>query len=79
MSKQPPYSRVHGMTGTRFFVDDGISQGEWWATYTRKPNGSMKRLVSRHLPLRPTPEEALLDLEAWLDGGSRVRPKGGKL
>lgn len=68
---------VHPVSGTRYYVSDGISEGRWWAAYTRKPNGSMKRLVSPHLPLRENVEDARLDLEAWVAGDSRVRPKGG--
>jgi hypothetical protein len=75
--RPPPYTLVHPITGVRYYVSDGISEGRWWAAYTRKPNGSMKRLVSPHLPLRENVEDARLDLEAWVAGDSRVRPKGG--
>ena len=73
-----PLPRIHPKTGQECYISNGLPGSTQWATYIRKPNGSMKRIVSRHLPLRPTPLEALLDLEAWLDGGSRVGPKGAK-
>ena len=49
-----------------YFVSDGISGGRVWATYRRRPNGSLERVKSRRLPLRPTREEAEHDLAAWL-------------
>lgn len=46
------------------FVHTGI--GVKWATYRRKPSGSLQRVVSRYLPLRETREEAERDLYVWL-------------
>lgn len=59
------------MTGWRLpdgrilFVHDGISSGKTWATYYRKPSGSLKRVASKDLPLRPTRAEAQSDLDRW--------------
>jgi len=41
--------------GRTYFVDRGISHGNnhtTYATYYRKPSGSLKRVVSKNLPLR---------------------------
>lgn len=47
-------------------VSDGDSGGMVYATYRRRPDGSLRRVASVRLPLRPTREEAKLDLFAWL-------------
>ena len=49
------------------FVSSGISAGpaRWWGTFYRKPNGSLKRLVSRHLPMRRDRDQAQAELDAW--------------
>jgi hypothetical protein len=49
----------------RLFVDDGISDGKWFATFYRKPNGSLKRFVSPYLPERATRAQAQTDLDAY--------------
>jgi hypothetical protein len=54
--------------GRVLFVSDGISGGKTWGTYYRKPSGSLKRLVSKHLPLRTSRAAAEADLRLWLDG-----------
>lgn len=41
-----------------YFVSDGLSDGDAWGTYIRKPNGALRRICSPYLPLRPTREEA---------------------
>lgn len=51
----------------QYFVSSGISGGpQTWCTYTRRPSGSLKRVCSPMLPLRPTRLEALQDLQSWL-------------
>ena len=63
-------------------VSDGLSGGRAWATYRRKPNGSLARVKSPRLPLRATREEAEHDLDLWLsnrvyDGAfARLRQSG---
>ncbi len=57
----------------QFIVSDGISSGQTWGTYRRKPSGALQRVVSKALPLRSTREEAQADLDAWL------RAKGWKV
>lgn len=47
------------------FVSDGISTGRAWGTFYRKPSGSLKRLVSCNLPMRPSREVAQADLDAY--------------
>ncbi len=54
------------MEGDRFIVSDGISKGETWATYERMPNGTLRRVHSRYLPVRRNREEAEADLDHWL-------------
>ncbi|MHB1131674.1 MAG: hypothetical protein ACYC4L_04730 [Chloroflexota bacterium] len=59
-----------------YIVSSGISGAfgspQHWATYTRRPSGSLRRVHSRNyrgveqLPDRPTRREALLDLYHWL-------------
>ncbi len=48
------------------FVSDGISDGRTYATYRRKPSGSLQRVRSPGLPERATRAEAELDLYGWL-------------
>jgi len=47
------------------FVSDGISGGSWWGSFYRKPNGSLKRLTSKKLPMRRKKELAQADLDRW--------------
>ncbi len=54
------------MPQPEFLVSDGISQGRAWATYRRRLSGSLQRVKSPALPLRPTREEAERDLARWL-------------
>ncbi len=48
------------------FISDGISNGGSWGTYRHKANGSLKRVVSCHLPLRDSKPAAENDLANWL-------------
>ncbi len=54
------------MAEGEYIVSDGISQGRWWTTFRRQPNGSLRRVRSAALPERPTREEAEHDLACWL-------------
>lgn len=47
-------------------VSDGISNGKTWATYQRKPSGSLRRVCSKHLPLRNSRDEAEKDLKVYI-------------
>jgi ParB/RepB/Spo0J family partition protein len=49
--------------GRELFVSDGISGGRTWGTYRRKPTGSLERVTSSALPLRPTRDRAQRDLD----------------
>jgi hypothetical protein len=51
----------------QYFVHTGLSRGEYYGTYIRKPNGSLKRVVSKALPLRHFREDAESDLRVWLE------------
>ena len=54
-------------------VSGGIG-GHSWATYRRMPTGSLRRVVSPHLPLRTTRKYAMVDLWVYLErqlGGER--------
>ena len=59
------------MTATkpkRYTVTQGINPDpdSKWFTAEVKPNGNMRRVSSKHLPLRETREEAEDDLVLWL-------------
>lgn len=58
--------RIHPITGAEYYISNGLPGSTKWATYIRKPNGSLKRVKSKYLPLRETPREALEDLDIWL-------------
>jgi hypothetical protein len=60
--QQARYKRPDGQI---LFVDTGI--GRSWATYYRKPNGSLKRVVSKDLPPRATMDVAEADLQRWAE------------
>jgi len=51
-----------------YFVSTGIvgDGTPSYATYIRKPNGSLRRVCSIDLPILPTREEALAYLAFWL-------------
>ena len=51
--------------GRVLFVSDGISQGGFFGTFTRKPSGSLRRVVSKALPMRITRVEAEGDLRRY--------------
>lgn len=60
-----------------YIISGGLG-GKSWATYRRKPNGSLHRVVSMHLPVRATQAEAQRDFEHWVSlkanlGSSRER------
>jgi len=61
----PSHSSYLDRSGQPLFVSDGISNGESWATYYRKPNGSLKRVVSANLPQRKDRARAQADLELY--------------
>ena len=50
-----------------YIISQGIGSDGPWGVYERKPNGSLRRICSRYLPLRPTREESERDLTAWLE------------
>lgn len=52
--------------GALVFVSSGISGGRVWMTVRQKPpRTGTHRVKSPALPLRPTPEEAQSDLDAY--------------
>ena len=52
----------------RYTVTQGISPkpGAPWFVAEVKPNGSLRRICSKYLPLRETKEESEADLQNWL-------------
>ncbi len=67
---KPQISRARGYLdrrGRALFVHCGISQGKSWGTYYRRSEISLQRLVSRHLPLRSTRDEAQRDLDRYAE------------
>jgi len=59
----------------QYIVSAGISGGEWWATYTRRPSGGLRRVKSPKLPLRATRAEAERDLCDWLSYRVHLDPR----
>ena len=55
--------------GQVLFVSDGLSNGDRWGTFWRKTNGSLCRLKSPRLPMRPTFAEAQDDLDVYAARG----------
>lgn len=51
----------------QYFVHTGLSKGEYFGTYIRRQSGSLRRIISKALPLRQTREEAESDLRVWLE------------
>jgi len=51
--------------GRILFVSDGISNGSSWMTFYNKPNGSLRRVNSKFLPIRETREAAQRDLDKY--------------
>ena len=54
----------------KFFVHTGIAGSggapTTWGTYEHRTSRSLRRVVSKALPLRATREEAEADLAAWI-------------
>jgi hypothetical protein len=62
----PPESKRYlDDRGRVLFVSDGISDGQAWGTFHRKANGSLQRLVSKHLPLQDGEWLAQEDLDNY--------------
>lgn len=51
--------------GRRLFVSDGIARGTHWMVCFRKPTGSLKRLVSKELPVCTSRSRAQQLLDAY--------------
>jgi hypothetical protein len=51
--------------GRNLFVSSGISGGEMWGTFFRKPTGSLKRVTSKSLPMRHSKQIAQDDLDRY--------------
>ena len=63
---KPAGAQVHGYSdaqGRLMFVSDGISGGQSWGTFFRKPSGALKRY--RGLEMRDERKEAEADLERY--------------
>lgn len=57
---RPRYYRLSDPRTVRIlFVSDGISDGHAWATFYRKPNGSLRRMATPKLPMRQGSQEGL--------------------
>ena len=54
--------------GRILFVSDRISRGKTFCTFYRSDSGSLKRLKSKHLPLRDSRAAAEADLRLWMEG-----------
>lgn len=50
------------------FVSPGLTNGSNWMTCYQKPNGSLRRVKSKFLPLRDCREKAQADLDRWARG-----------
>ena len=51
--------------GRKLFVSSGISGGDMWGTFFRKPTGSLKRITSKFLPMRRSKQAAQADLDQY--------------
>jgi hypothetical protein len=60
-----PANRYRQEDGTTLFVDDGIGNGREWGTFYEKANGSLKRVVSKAMPMVPDRNEAQRNLDKW--------------
>lgn len=55
------------MAMTDYTVTQGIGSSGPWFVAARRPSGSLRRIVSKALPLRASREESERDLAAWLE------------
>lgn len=67
-----------GADGREIFVDHGISYSDGsheWGSFRRSKTGSLDRVRTKALPMRPTREEAQEDLDRWAraSGGLGVK------
>ena len=60
-----PVTQYIDNEGRVLFVSDGISDAKTWATYRRRPSGSLQRVKSSRLKLRLTREAAQADLDRF--------------
>lgn len=51
--------------GRVLFVGCGLTNGTSWMTFYTKPNGSLRRVNSKFLPIRESREEAQRDLDKY--------------
>lgn len=63
MTTETTYTTASGVV---YVISDGLSHGKSWGTYQRKPNGALRRVVSKWLPLRSTRKEALDNFDRWI-------------
>lgn len=59
--------RYRDFQGRTLFVSPALTNGSTWMTVYAKPNGSLKRVKSKWLPLRETREEAQRDLDRFAE------------
>lgn len=59
--------RYSDFQGRVLYVSPGLTNGSTWMTVYAKPNGSLKRVKSKWLPLRETREEAQADLDRYAE------------
>lgn len=72
MPEETTYTTASGRV---YLVTCGINrEGKTWATYERKPSGSLRRVVSKWLPQRWTHDDALQDFDHWIKSSCIERP-----
>ena len=49
----------------KLFVSSGISEGSQWGTFYQKPNGTLKRVKSKYLPMCLFKQDAQTDLDRY--------------
>ncbi len=69
-----PDTEYRTASGRVYVIDRGIS-GNAWATYERKENGALHRLVSPKMPVCETRHEAMTNFIRWVSKHVRFGPR----
>lgn len=51
--------------GIELFISSGISKGDAWGTFYKKPSGTLKRVKSKYLPMCLFKQDAQADLDRY--------------
>ena len=67
MNEERVSGAVYIQDGCAVLVSDGISRGESFGTFKIKASGSLKRVISKDMPMVSTREEAQKNLDRWAE------------